>query len=156
MIASSSARTSQTEAANIIQLLSPESFKKAAEAAFKNRKPILISYTKEELPYEEAALLSRATKIFSNPELDLYELPFDSLFYYSGPHEIESYENMQLQLFRKNNFQLKDTSQFFFAKSFDENSSEKIFSGHGAFQGRMNDLNFLLPDTALGLDTGVY
>jgi len=156
LIASSCARTSTIEAANIMQLLSPVSFKKTAKGAFKNHNPVLITYSKEELPYDEAALLSRATKIFSGQQMDLYELPFDSLFYYSGSSEIIAFESARPLLHTKSGFEVNDTAQFFLSKTFDENSSAKIFAGKGAFEGKMNVFNFILPDTVLDLDTSQY
>ena len=156
MIASSCARTSQTEAANIFQLLSPCTFRKEAQKNFLTGKPVLIIYSKEQLQYDESDVLSRAIRIYSNNLVELYELPYDSLFKYCGEAEIIRFEKEQPMLQQKNGFWMSDTSQFFLSNNFDKFSSGKTFAGQGAFTGTMSAYNFLLPDTILDLDTSQY
>jgi hypothetical protein len=152
MIASSCARTSQIEAANVIQLLSPPSYKKTAEKLFRNTKPILLTYTKENLKEDEAGVLSRAKKIYSDEKLELYELPYDSLFRYSGPDEIEAFTSKRNFLSRRNRILTDDTTSLVLMESFDNKSSGKIFRGRGAFEGIASDYNFFLRDTILPFD----
>ncbi|MCX6276266.1 MAG: hypothetical protein NTV09_13780 [Bacteroidetes bacterium] len=152
LIASNSARTSQTESGKVIQLLSPVSFRKEAMAQFTNRKPILITCTRENLSANEAGLLARAVKIYSNDQLDLYDLPYDSLFKYSGDTEITVFESNSKNYFPKGDLLVQDTVGFVFHKTYDDSPAEKINSGTGAFQGNMKDYNFFVKDTLFPFD----
>lgn len=152
LIACNSARTSQTESGKVVQLLSPVSFRKEAMARFKNRKPMLITCTRENMNANENSLLARAVKLYSNDQLDLYELSYDSLFKYSGDEEIASFESNRMNYLPKGDLLVHDTVGLVFHNTYDKTASEKTYSGAGGFQGNMKDYNFFVKDTLLPFD----
>src|SRR5207247_654968 len=66
-------------------------------------------------------------------------------------NEINKFKSLKNSLIQKGDYYLPNDSTFFLNKSFDDQKSDKIFQGSGAFHGVMKEYNTLLSETLLPL-----
>jgi hypothetical protein len=129
LVSSYLARTSINESKQLMELLSPSEFDKPVINVFKNQKPILVLYSRENLSKNESDLLKRAQLITGSSQFELYRLEFDSLFKVSS---------------------CRKSKKNYIHASFDNIIAPITYKGKGAFMGKMKNWNIIYdfaPDT---------
>jgi len=96
LVASSSARTSRTEARDLVQLLSPAYMKKLAKDDFKDKRPLLIMTNKADMQFDEKQLLDRAQFLFQSSDLYFYKIDLDTLLAYNTNEVVSKYIHEEL------------------------------------------------------------
>lgn len=137
-----STRTSIWEAKKVMQIVSPGFYLKEVKADITDRKPFLIIHTKEELPYWENDMKSRATLLFENDELALYEISYRALVRNPVFDWLKLYNNIKDQLVTiGDGFEVfaKDSLSYLYYNSFDSHKDSFVFAGEGALSGLKKD-----------------
>jgi hypothetical protein len=146
-----SMRTSISRSKNIIQLLSPSFYRKDIFYDLPDKRPFLITYSKEPLSVYQSSLLKKSKLIHENDDFSLYELPFDSIFYFDVTEAFKEFELKKESLFCRNNFYVSDTTDFLYYDNFDTLNSNIRLRGPGSYKGYRKNYNIIAH-----FDTGYF
>lgn len=136
-------RTSVQESKNIVQLVSPDFYRKGIEADLPDNRPFLVIRTRDGITGYEELILKKCTSLYQSDELSLYSLPKSDLFRSSAPEIIANFKTSENKLFSKEEFYLTKDSSFLYYNDFENFPSEKPFRGRGGFQSIKKDKNVL-------------
>ncbi len=140
-----SARASLMESRNLLQLFSPNFYRKEVEKSIKSKKTFLIIYSNEELAEQENEILERSNLLYSNKDYSLYSISYDSLFNNTSRQEILNFERIKNKLYNNTVFlaSSSDTSSKIIYNSYENMPEKKSHSGVGAYIGMMCNYNLL-------------
>jgi hypothetical protein len=139
-----SMRTSISRSKNIVQLLSPNFYKKEIFYDLPDKKPFLVVYSKEPVSsVYQSSLLQKSKLIYENDEFSLLELPFDSIFYFDINKAFKDFESKKESLFCRNNFYVTDTVNILYNNSFDTVNTSIKHRGAGSYKGYRKDYNII-------------
>ncbi|NVN94285.1 MAG: hypothetical protein HXX18_03270 [Bacteroidetes bacterium] len=127
-------RISIQESKNIIQIVSPNFYKKEILKDLPSNKPFLVIRTKDEISNYEKDIFFKCKPIYQSDEISLYILAKEDLFKNNAFNIYEKYKQIQSTLFKKNQFYLSSDSSFFYYNGFENLKSDKPFRGKGGFQ----------------------
>jgi hypothetical protein len=127
-------RTSITESKKIIQVISPDYYKKKIQPDLPSEKPFLVIRSIGQLSVYQENLLSKAVLESAGSSVALYELKSESLFSNSANREIKKFDSIKEFLFEKDGFYINDSSTWFRFQDFEDQVSDKVFSGNGAIK----------------------
>lgn len=137
-------RSSIPESKKIIQLISPNYYKKAIQEEMDTDQPFLLVHSNTELSQYEMELLKRAKPIKSmSNDVALYELSYSSLFEDQRSEVIKNFETKRNTLHKKGSFYLSDSSSYFFLEEFEGSISDTSIQGNGAYYGEKKGKNTL-------------
>ena len=126
-------RTSLPETKASIALLSPNYYPKPLLEKFIPNKPILISYTGQELSAEQQDILSRSKLIYTNNKGSLYSIYPDQ--FYSCPSDtLQDIQRSFAGYKELPNCWVSDSNGYFFLSEFTNQKSEQVLLGNGALQ----------------------
>jgi hypothetical protein len=127
-------RTSIQESKNIVQLVSPDFYRKEIKKDIKSEKPFLIIRTKDQITEYETELLLKCKLIFQSDEISLFSLSKAGLFKSSTEQRITNYKSQLPNLFVKGDFYASKDSTTIYYNSFENQKSPHVFRGKGGFQ----------------------
>jgi len=127
-------RTSIQESKNIIQIVSPNFYKKEILKDLPSNKPFLVIRTKDEISNYEKDIFLKCKPIYLSDEISLYTITKEDLFKNNAFTIYEKYKQIQSALFKKDQFYLSSDSSFFYYNGFENLKSDKPFRGKGGFQ----------------------
>ena len=129
-------RTGIPESKNIIQLLSPGWIEKPIRQDLPSEKPILILASNHtELTDAEKNVLNKGTEFFNCNNFRLLSISVDDLFRNNAAEVYEQFASQRDVLKPRMNC-LTDTpaEDYFLYKNYDDQSSEQVFRGTGAYE----------------------
>ncbi|MFZ4739848.1 MAG: hypothetical protein ACOYLE_01645 [Bacteroidales bacterium] len=127
-------RTSIQESKNIIQIITPNFYKKEILKDIPSNKPFLVIRTKDDISNYEKAIFQKCKPIYLSDEISLYVLSKEDLFNNNAYTIYEKYKQLKSTLFEKDQFYLSSDSSFFYYNGFENLKSDKPFRGKGGFQ----------------------
>jgi hypothetical protein len=136
-------RTSVQESKNIVQMVSPDFYKKTIEADLPDNRPFLVICTRDGITGYEEDILKKCTPLYQSGEISLYSLQKSDLFRSSAPDIVENFRALENSLLRKDEFYLTKDPSIFYYNDFETLTSEKPFRGKGGFQSVKRDKNVL-------------
>lgn len=140
-----STRTSIWESKNVMQVISPQFYKKAIEQDIKDDRPFVIIYSHEELLDCEQNILDRSKELYKNKDLTLFEISKDELLSYKPQKWIEHFGAIEKDLIIKNDFLLSSgtDSSYLYYESYDNHPGNIVFSGKGSMACKKKDFTIL-------------
>ena len=120
-------RTSIQESKNIIQIITPNFYKKEILKDLPSNKPFLVIRTKDDISNYEKAIFQKCKPIYLSDEISLYVLTKEDLFNNNAFTIYEKYKQLQSTLFKKDQFYLSSDSSFFYYNGFENLKSDKPF-----------------------------
>ncbi|MHC1777143.1 MAG: hypothetical protein AB9834_17210 [Lentimicrobium sp.] len=136
-------RTSIQESKNIVQLVSPDYYKKGIESDLPDNRPFLVIRTSDALTEYEEAVFRKCRPLFQSNEISLYSLLKADLFSSSAPAIFANFRASESQMFQRDGFFLTKDSSFLYYNDFENLKSEKPFRGKGGFQSVKKGKNVL-------------
>ena len=106
IMASSLTRVSVQESKNIVQLMSPNYYKKEIESDIVDERPFLIVQTRRQLTPYESEIVSHAKHIDSGDYITILELPKEALFQSTYAEEVNGFQDKRHQLIPYQSFLL--------------------------------------------------
>jgi len=135
-------RTSIQESKNIVQIVTPDYYKKAIEADLPDNRPFLVIRTADPItPYEEL-LFNKCKPVFQGKEVSLYRLDKKSLLSNSSAEVKAGFMQRRSSFITKDLFSLSDSS-FVYYDSYEQTHSEHPFRGKGGFRSEKKNKNVL-------------
>lgn len=134
MVNANLTRTSIQESKNIVQLVSPDFYRKEIEKDIKSNKPFLVIRTKAQITKYEEELLQKCKLIFQSDEISLYSLSKANLFKNSAEQRIKNYKFLIPNLQVNGAFYTPFNSSYIYYNSFEKRKSEHVYRGKGGFQ----------------------
>ena len=125
-------RTSIWENKNLVQLISPNFYKKVVEKDFTNTKPLLVIKSNERLTESESYLFSRCKVIYQGKSFSLYSIEKNELFINNSQIYFDQYRSESLSSNR--GFQVSDSNSYLYYNSFEYSISTKPFRGQGGIE----------------------
>lgn len=111
---------------------------------FHNQKPFLVLANESQLNENEKELLSQCSKLYETQNYNVYQLNYQVLQHYTDSLFIKKEnEYSQTKKFDFNGFQSNDSLNKFLLYGFDDQKSENIFFGKGAYEGLIKNENLL-------------
>lgn len=147
-------RTSIGESKNIVQIVSPDFYKKNILADLPDNKPFLVIRTREKITKYEEAIFRKCRLIYQNDEIMLYSLTKSDLFKNNAQSYFDKYKAIEKNLFKKDQFYVSDDSTFFYFNGFEKLKSDKPFRGMGGFQCAKKGKNTFAEFPPLTFSTG--
>lgn len=127
-------RTSIQESKNIVQVVSPDFYKKEILKDLPGNKPFLVIRTTAIITSYEEDIFKKCKPVYVNDELSIYSLQKEDLFKSSARTIFNTYKQIEPSLFKRDQFYLSTDSTFIYFNGFESLKSEKPFRGKGCFQ----------------------
>jgi len=134
-------RTSISESKKIVQLVSPNFYKKRIKDDLKSSKPFLIVKTNSRLTEHEQSILNKATHIYSGGNLDIYKIESNKMFDSNAKAIHKNFIRLKPYLYEKEGFLVSDTNLFLYYNDFEYSASDTCFRGKGAFKSTKKGKN---------------
>lgn len=143
MFAASLTRTSIWESKNIVQLVSPNFYKKEIVNDLKSEKPFLVLRTKNKITEYEKDIFKYCKAIYESEEISIYSLEKEDLFKIRSKDVLDKFFSEKDKLFENSGFLVSKDSTFLYYDSFENMQSEYIFRGKGGFKSVKKGKNTL-------------
>ena len=135
-------RTSIQESKNIVQIVTPDYYKKTIGADLHDNRPFLVVRTGDPItPYEEL-LFNKCRPVFQGKEVSLYRLDKKSLFSNSSAEVMADFMQRRSSFITRDLFSLSDSS-FVYYDSYEQTHTEHPFRGNGGFRSEKKNKNVL-------------
>ncbi len=128
------ARTSIEESKRIIQILSPNYYKKEIINDFSSTKPFLIIKTGNRFTQYESAIIEKGKKIYKNYEFELLQIRIEDLFSDDSKKLIEDFQEKLPDLFTQESYYVSNPGSILYYDSFENSKSTISFRGQGCFK----------------------
>ncbi len=135
-------RTSIQESKNIVQIVTPDYYKKTIEPDLPDSRPFLVIRTGDPLTACEELLFRKCKPVFQGKDVSLYRLDKKSLFSNSSAEVMAEFMQKRASFITKDRFSLSDSS-FVYYDSFEQKQSEHPFRGKGGFRSEKKNKNVL-------------
>ena len=135
-------RTSIPETKESITLLSPSFYPKPILDKFDPVKPILISYTGQDLSTEQQGILNRSKLIYTNEYGSLHSI-FPGQLYTCPADSLKNIQRSFAEYTEHRNCWTSDSTGYYFLSEFNDQKSKHILLGNGAMQQPKNGYRVL-------------
>jgi hypothetical protein len=125
-------RTSVPESKKIVQVVTPNFYKKPITDDLSDDRPLLVIRTSDEITDYEQMILEKCHNLYEGKRISVYWIEKAELFRDHSADIIDKYKNATTSA--SGIFEITDSSSFLYYKDFESHIAEKQFRGTGAFQ----------------------
>ncbi len=134
-------RTSIWENKNLVQLTSPNYYKKEVEKDFTDTRPLIIIKSNDPITQSETYIFSKCVLIKEGEFFSLYSLEVNELFKNNSKEIFQEFQDKRDELLNWKQFLVSNTSGFLYYNDFENLKSTKPFRDKGGFQSFKKGLN---------------
>lgn len=140
-----STRTSIWESKNIMQVISPQFYKKVIEGDIKDKRPFIVIYSHEDLLECERSILERSKELYKNSEYTLLEISREELLSYKTKAWINHFNTIEKDLIVKDGFWVNRSgdSTYLYYEPYEDKTEKIVFNGKGARSCKKKDYTIL-------------
>lgn len=136
-------RTSIEESKRIVQIVSPDYYPKKIKLDMKDKRPILIIKTGDEITKYERDIIVKAKPLYKKDNIEVLEISLEDLFMDTSSKIVQAFYEKQPRLRVQNGFYIADSCSLLYYDSYENSKSDTSFRGKGSHSGFKKGKNSL-------------